>query len=202
MRPTMLMFRSPKERTPEFYNPKVTSDGHLLSFGRLPTKKRKMSKVRVNTSFSKQERFLDYKYLARVTSKKLGPGTYEDFENFKIQRKKPCPTRIRCSVLGEDTKDPCYMYIGNNLVFEPEFSRSFKPKNDNRSVSNYRADNWNKRPCSRLCSTLHNNSIDVCESSIENKNRQRVKTAKIRVHKRHNSSSTKNLGNRRKFKSD
>lgn len=90
MRPTMLMFRSPKERTPEFYAPRITNDGHLLGYKSVKNQRKGRSKrVRVTTSLSKQERFLDYKYLASITSKKLGPGTYEDFENFKTLRKKP-----------------------------------------------------------------------------------------------------------------
>jgi hypothetical protein len=124
MRPTMLMFRSPKERTPEYYVPQMTNDGNNLSFGSLSKRIKKSSRVRVSTSFSKQERFADYKYLAKITSKKLGPGTYKDSENFRSLRQKPCPTKIVKSVLGDDSTDPSYMYVGNHLVYEPEYSRS------------------------------------------------------------------------------
>lgn len=67
----MLMFRSPKERTPEFYAPKITNDGHLLELKstKPKSKGRKNKKIRMHTSLSKQERFLEYKYLSRITSK-------------------------------------------------------------------------------------------------------------------------------------
>ena len=32
MRPTLLNFRSPKEKTPEFYNISITSQGEKLNF--------------------------------------------------------------------------------------------------------------------------------------------------------------------------
>ena len=32
MRPTLLNFRSPNERTPEFYNPQTTTNGEPLNF--------------------------------------------------------------------------------------------------------------------------------------------------------------------------
>jgi hypothetical protein len=81
------MFRSPKERTPEFYAPKLTNDGHFIGIKNISVPKSRHQRVRVSTSLAKQERFLDYKYLAQKTSIKVGPGTYKDFENFMTLRK-------------------------------------------------------------------------------------------------------------------
>lgn len=156
----MLMFRSPKERTPEFYDPQVTFDGHLVNVLKVePKTKRK--KIRLNSSFSKQKRFGEYKILERVTSKKLGPGSYEDVQNFRHLKKKPCPVKIQKSILGERTKNPWYMYIGNSLVFEPEFTKSFNPKESERASVCYYTTDTELRPCSRMWNTIHSTSIDV-----------------------------------------
>ena len=155
----MLMFRSPKERTPEFYDPQVTFDGHLVNVLKVePSKKKK--RVRLNSSFSKQKRFGEYKILERITSKKLGPGTYEDVQNFSHQKQKPCPVKIKKSILGNKTKNPWYMYIGNSLVFEPEFTKSFNPKESERASVWYYTTDTELRPCSRMWNTIHSTSIE------------------------------------------
>ena len=69
MRPTMLMFRSPKERTPEFYAPKVLNDGSILNINKSKNTKKKYSSTKINTTLPKQKRFRDYRILSRITSK-------------------------------------------------------------------------------------------------------------------------------------
>jgi len=69
MRPTMLMFRSPKEHTPEFYVPIMLNDGNYISFRQLKNSKTNTKNARINSSFSKQRRFIEYKLLAKITSK-------------------------------------------------------------------------------------------------------------------------------------
>ena len=64
----MLMFRSPKERTPDFYVPNITFDGHLASISRSNVESNR-NKASLNPSFAKQRRFNDYRLLARITSK-------------------------------------------------------------------------------------------------------------------------------------
>ena len=181
MRPTMLMFRSPKERTPEFYAPKITFDGHLASISSLniPSKR---NKIRLNSSFSKQKRFNDYKILARITSKKIGPGTYDDFQNFRLMRQKPWPTKIKQSVLGDKTKDPWYMYIGNSLVFEPEFSRSFKPKKSEDASIGYNSLNIALRPWSRMWHTIHSASAELKDYSTHQKSNINLRETNISIH--------------------
>ena len=172
----MLMFRSPKERTPDYYDPQITSEGQYIGVKPWPLKKGRGLRLRVRSSLGKQERFQDYKYLANITSNKLGPGVYRDSENFKFLRQKPCPTVIKKAVLAEDSTDPCYMYIGNHLVFEPEFTRSFKMSAQKRSASAY-SGHPSKRPCTKLCSTLY-------KQDEESNLMRRTQTAKIRIKKR------------------
>ena len=50
MRPTSLGFRSPKERTAEFYNPQVTSDGRKLDYNL-------KSYSSTGTNFTNEKRF-------------------------------------------------------------------------------------------------------------------------------------------------
>lgn len=69
MRPTMLMFRSPKEQTPDFYVPSMIYDGNSIGFRHRDPRSSKDEKVRIKTTFSRQKRFRDYKILARITSK-------------------------------------------------------------------------------------------------------------------------------------
>ena len=104
--------------------------------------------------------------LGKSTSKKVGPGTYNDIQNFKSLRQKPCPVKIKKSVLGEKTKNPWYMYIGNSLVFEPEFTRSFKPKESERASVWHFTTETDQRPWSRMWNTIHSTSIDFRDDSI------------------------------------
>lgn len=170
----MLMFRSPSEKTPGFYAPKITNDGFHI--GVKLHRKRNNARSMLNGSFPKQKRFLDYKFLARITSKKVGPGTYKDFECFKKLRKKPCTTKIRKSTMVYDINDPSYMYIGNHLVHDPDLNQNLKRsahKRSNSATSLKRP----KRECKRLCYTLQSQEMNQTSGA-------RLKTAKIRIRKR------------------
>ena len=69
MRPTRLDFRSPNEKTPDFYYPQVTAQGQKLNF--------KPKSVNRNISvFSKANRFPD-KMQINGQTQYLGPGTYD-----------------------------------------------------------------------------------------------------------------------------
>ncbi|CAI2370324.1 unnamed protein product [Moneuplotes crassus] len=172
----MLMFRSPNERTPDFYAPNITNDGFQIGVKALPKKKK--SKLRLNGSFSKQQRFLDYKILSRVTSKQLGPGAYQDFENFKQLRSKPCMSKFSKSSVSYDSNDPCYIYVGNHLMYEPEFSQSFKKPSQMRSSSAFSIKKQRK-DCTRLC-------YSVKEKSNSPEKERKTQTAKIKIRKRKN----------------
>ena len=67
MRPTLLDFRSPKERTPAPYKPMVTRDGSTLS-----------SSNDKSPRIGKGQRFRQYKINAKNTGYMVGPGTYRD----------------------------------------------------------------------------------------------------------------------------
>jgi hypothetical protein len=47
-RPTMLMFRSPKEKTPGFYEVKVTNDGWSIDINKITTIKEEVYKDNEN----------------------------------------------------------------------------------------------------------------------------------------------------------
>ena len=70
MRPTNLGFRSPKEKTGEFYNPQVTSDGRRLNFD-------PKSYRRTDTDFNAEPRFEGLAKKIRKQSVMVGPGSYE-----------------------------------------------------------------------------------------------------------------------------
>jgi hypothetical protein len=63
------------------------------------------------------------------------------------------------------------MYVGNSIVFEPEFVRSFKP-NESKLNRGYKHENWNvSRSVNRLSSTLYT-------QGDETRTVKRVNTAK------------------------
>ena len=70
MRPTLLQFRSPKERTPDGYYPTISSDGRALQFSSPKGNKRK-------SSFSTAKRFQQYDVESKKTGFMVGPGTYK-----------------------------------------------------------------------------------------------------------------------------
>lgn len=78
MRPTLLNFRSPNERTPEFYEQIVTKEGGSLNF-QVKSKNKNFSnfpqasRFKVATEYSK----------GSGASSFLGPGTYNDHDEFK-----------------------------------------------------------------------------------------------------------------------
>ena len=68
MRPTLLNFRSPKEKTPFWLDPKITYDGRNLSFSS-PKGSGKTS------TFSNEKRFSWYKN-TQGGGFRVGPGSY------------------------------------------------------------------------------------------------------------------------------
>lgn len=68
MRPTLLNFRSPKEKTPSYFDPKMTYDGRFLAFNS-PKGSGKTS------NFSNEKRFSWYKH-SQGGGFRVGPGSY------------------------------------------------------------------------------------------------------------------------------
>jgi hypothetical protein len=83
MRPTDLQFRSPKEKTPDAYFPRVTHDGRKLEFS--PPKRRRLED-RLRSSFSYERRFTWYKEALNRTGEGLGPGSYKPHKKRSFSR--------------------------------------------------------------------------------------------------------------------
>jgi hypothetical protein len=99
MRPTCLQFRSPKERTPDPYEIRVTCNGSWLGCckGSSP-------------SFGRDKRFRQYEEGAKKTGARIGPGSYSVLSRGKV-RGGPV-IRPDCSKKGNDE---C-IYVGQSLV--------------------------------------------------------------------------------------
>jgi hypothetical protein len=117
MRPTLLNFRSPKERTPAPYNPPVTCDGRNL-----------FESPRIKTTIPHEKRFRHYDTDASKTGIMVGPGSYRD--NQKAVGK----GNIRGGILYRSyhktrpTENNAYYMIGNHLVFDCEAPKRLRTK--------------------------------------------------------------------------
>jgi len=119
MRPTNLGFRSPKERTPEYYDPIVSFDGKQLNFSPSKTKSVRTSK-----------RFMQYDIDAKRTGYRVGPGTYN----------LPKPhikggALMRPFSAGRDVSNNAYYYVGDHLVYESAFEKKKKSRATSRRGS-------------------------------------------------------------------
>lgn len=110
MRPTYLEFRSPKEKTPDAYNPVVTSQGKRLGF----------TTTRVHGTIPQGKRFRQYDIDAKRTGYMLGPGSYEAPRMEIIKPKKGGPV-YRPFHGTKDVGNNGYFYTGHSLVFDPSF---------------------------------------------------------------------------------
>lgn len=117
MRPTLLEFRSVKEKTPFSYHPRSTYDGRSICFSSPKGDRRK-------SSFSKERRFIAYDILAQRTGYRVGPGTYNLKNAEKI--KSGCP--YKDYHLKQKTENNGYFMVGNTLEFEPALMLSSKKK--------------------------------------------------------------------------
>lgn len=77
MRPTLLNFRSPKEKTPDYYDISMTHLGEKLHFRAKSVNKRE-------SNLAQAERFPSYKYYQEKNGVScfLGPGSYNDHEDY------------------------------------------------------------------------------------------------------------------------
>ena len=118
MRPTLLGFRSTKEKTPSSYNTRSTYDGRSLCFSSPKGDIRR-------SSFSHERRFLAYDILARRTGYRVGPGTYSP-DTFKDKIKSGSPYKELH--LQQKTENNGYYMVGNCLEFEPAMLLGSKKK--------------------------------------------------------------------------
>lgn len=77
MRPTLLHFRSPKEKTPEFYDIRTTYTGEALNFKNSSINKRQ-------SNFPQADRFPQFDFYSSGSGVNcfIGPGTYNDHDNY------------------------------------------------------------------------------------------------------------------------
>jgi len=110
----MLGFRSPKERTPDPYDARVTFDGRALSYS--PVRARS-----VKTSLPRSRRFVQYDSEARKTAFIVGPGTYD------ITASAIGKARIRGGPtykpyhIGKRVDNNGYFMVGDQLVFDAHY---------------------------------------------------------------------------------
>ena len=110
MRPTLLNFRSPKERTPAPYNPSLTCDGRNL-----------FATPRKGGSFSNERRFRDYDISAKKTGYMVGPGAYKDDERTISKKTIKGGAPYRNFHKNKPVETNAYYFIGNSVVYDPDF---------------------------------------------------------------------------------
>jgi hypothetical protein len=119
MRPTLLHFRSPKERTPDCYNPTLTFDGRRVSFSPVRIEKR--------TTFSNERRFIQYDTEARRTGYFVGPGSYMNDRGISLSKKRIKGTPVYKPLTALDsTLQDGYIMVGDQVVFDSTLKTSSK----------------------------------------------------------------------------
>ena len=119
MRPTLLQFRSTKEKTPLSYDFKSTYDGRSVAF-RSPKGDSKRS------SFNCEKRFVAYDVLAKRTGYRVGPGSYSQ-ELYRPRIRSGSP--YRQYHLEKNTSNNGYFFVGDSLQFEPSMTLNTTKKN-------------------------------------------------------------------------
>jgi hypothetical protein len=107
MRPTLLHFRSPKERTPDPYNPDVTYDGRKISYS--PDRSR---------TIGLSPRFPQYKEAENRTTFIVGPGSYENDSSAIAKSQVRSVFRYTKPHCGKQTGNNGYFMVGDHLVFD------------------------------------------------------------------------------------
>lgn len=118
MRPTLLQFRSTKEKTPLSYDAKSTYDGRSLSFNSPKGDPKRRT-------FSCERRFIAYDILAKRTGYRVGPGSYSP-ELYKPKIRSGSPYRDLHN--QKDTANNGYYMVGNTIEFDPTMMLSSKKK--------------------------------------------------------------------------
>lgn len=116
MRPTDLKFRHPDQKTPDPYNPCITSTGSGLF----------EKKLRNKSSLATAKRFIDLG--GDKTSFWRGPGSYDlSYQTIGKRRLKGVPV-YRPLYGDKEMKNNSYFYVGNCLVCDPSISLMGKNK--------------------------------------------------------------------------
>jgi hypothetical protein len=110
----MLCFRSPKERTPDPYNPRVSFDGKPLQFSTTRTRS-------VKTSLPRSKRFVQYETDAHRTAFIVGPGSYDTASSAVGRSKVRGGPVYRPYHIGKGVEDHGYFMVGDQLVFDAHY---------------------------------------------------------------------------------
>jgi hypothetical protein len=154
MRPTDLGFRSPKERTAEYNYPSVTFDGRALPLLSLANK----------PSIPKSKRFIQYDLAARRTSASVGPGAY-DLRTDPLKQWSIAGTPLikpYCAI--KDPTNNGYYFIGNHMVYDPNFAKRPKKSSQMSFINN------EIRPRLLSTSSTRTNQIKMEDSLAKMKN--------------------------------
>lgn len=146
MRPTLLQFRSTKEKTPASYYAKSTYDGRSLAFSS-PKGDSKRS------SFNCEKRFVAYDILAKRTGYRVGPGSYSP-ELYRPRIRSGSP--YKSYHLQKDVANNGYFMVGDALEFEPKMMNATSRKNQN------------EKAITRDATYLFNKSIKTASSTLVN----------------------------------
>lgn len=117
MRPTLLGFRSPKEKTPDANYPRTTYDGRFLEFN-------SSKSLRNSPSFTYEKRFKIYE--AKNKNYNIGPGSYSPSNHSFSKEKIQGGCVYKAYHGGKKIDNNGYYFVGNNLVFEPRFVEKSK----------------------------------------------------------------------------
>ena len=76
-------------------------------------------------NFSQEVRFKEMPFYCRGTGEScyLGPGSYNDNENYKKLKSRPCTAvwKKGTHLDNEESKKSCYILVGHQIKYEPAF---------------------------------------------------------------------------------
>lgn len=153
MRPTLLQFRSPKERTPDSYYPSISPDGRSLQFSSPKGNKRK-------SSFSTSKRFQQYDFDSKRTGFMVGPGSYKP-DNLAIGNARMIKVCLYKPLHNnKDTTHNGYYMVGDNIIYDGRFKQWYQKSHSVDSESQVE----------RLSMTDPKPSFPMRSSSVLNQN--------------------------------
>ena len=158
MRPTLLQFRSSKEKTPWPYELKSTYDGRSLNF-----KSPKGDSKR--RTFSCEKRFVAYDILARRTGYRVGPGSYSP-ELYKPKIRSGSPYREPHG--QKNIANNGYFMVGDSMEFDPLLMLNSKKKFQNDKSIKLDSTYYNNQFIKSNATTNH--SVDIEHSPYMEKN--------------------------------
>ena len=109
------------ERTAEFRAINMSKEGKKFDFV-----KKTFNQSGRNSTFSREQRWREPKMYCKHTGESafLGPGSYNEHENFNSLTKKPCTAVMKQLTLldKEESKKQCYVMVGQQIKYEPAWA--------------------------------------------------------------------------------